>query len=90
MVGSHMIDYYHALGGVKITGTYYRPTVDISDIRDKADLSEVDVRYQLGVAKVIMSLRPDKIFHLAAQSYPTVSWDKPQETMDIKIGRAHV
>jgi GDP-4-dehydro-6-deoxy-D-mannose reductase len=85
MVGSHMIDYYHALGGVKITGTYYRPTVDISDIRDKADLSEVDVRYQLGVAKVIMSLRPDKIFHLAAQSYPTVSWDKPQETMDINV-----
>ncbi len=29
---------------------------------------------------------PDQIYHLAAQSYPTVSWDKPYETMDINIG----
>jgi len=85
MVGSHMIDRFHAEGGKEVTGTFFRPTVDLEDIKGKAALHEVDVRYQLGVAKIVLELRPDKIFHLAAQSYPTVSWDRPQETSDINI-----
>lgn len=29
-----------------------------------------------------MEHRPEQIYHLAAQSYPTVSWDRPYETLD--------
>ncbi|QEK18909.1 GDP-6-deoxy-D-mannose reductase [[Clostridium] hylemonae DSM 15053] len=29
---------------------------------------------------------PEQIYHLAAQSYPTVSWEKPYETMDVNVG----
>jgi nucleoside-diphosphate-sugar epimerase len=36
--------------------------------------------------RMIETLKPDWIFHLAAQSYPTVSWDRPQETFDINVG----
>lgn len=85
MVGSHMIDRFYREGETGITGTYFRPTIDLSDIKGKAVLQELDVRYQLGVAKTVLNLRPQKIFHLAAQSYPTVSWDRPQETIDINI-----
>ena len=85
MVGSHMIDHYHAEGEVSITGTFFRPTTDITDIAGKATLKEVDVRYLHGIAQVIMEERPDKIFHLGAQSYPTISWERPQETMDINV-----
>lgn len=35
--------------------------------------------------KIIADFKPDQIFHLAAQSYPTVSWVRPQETMDTNI-----
>ena len=35
--------------------------------------------------RIIMDFMPDKIFHLAAQSYPTVSWDRPYETIDTNI-----
>ena len=40
MVGSHMIDHYHAEGEVSITGTFFRPTTDITDIAGKATLKE--------------------------------------------------
>ncbi len=87
MVGSHLIDYYahKGFGPEQIIGTYYKPTTDINEVRDKAILSECDVRYFQGVLKVILQYRPDKIYHLAAQSYPTVSWERPQETMDINV-----
>lgn len=85
MVGSHMIDTYHAQGITDLVGTFYKPTTDMQDIHGKAHLVECDVRYYQRVLDVISSIKPDKIFHLAAQSYPTVSWHRPQETMDTNV-----
>lgn len=45
-----------------------------------------DVRRADQVAALISSFRPDRVFHLAAQSYPTVSLEQPYETMDINAG----
>ena len=45
------------------------------DIRDAARLSQI-----------VSAFRPDRIFHLAAQSYPTVSLTQPRETIDINVG----
>ncbi|MEZ5014757.1 MAG: GDP-mannose 4,6-dehydratase [Chitinophagales bacterium] len=70
-------------GGHHIIGTFYKPTTDLDDIRGKIQLVECDVRYYQRVLDVIDDLKPEKIFHLAAQSYPTVSWHRPQETMDV-------
>ena len=36
--------------------------------------------------EVITAFQPDQIFHLAAQSYPTISLDQPYKTMDINAG----
>jgi nucleoside-diphosphate-sugar epimerase len=80
-----MVDVLHAEGGHQITGTYYKPTTDISDIKGKAHLIECDVRYYQSVVQIIDEHKPEKIFHLAAQSYPTVSWLRPQETMDVNV-----
>ena len=85
MVGSHMIDRFHDEGGHTLVGTYYKPTTDLSDIAGKATLIECDVRYYKRVLEIVESVRPEKIFHLAAQSYPTVSWGRPQETMDVNV-----
>lgn len=85
MVGSHMIERFYAEGGHTITGTFYKPTTDLNDVREKARLVECDVRYFHRVLELINEYRPDKIFHLAAQSYPTVSWQRPQETMDVNV-----
>ena len=32
-----------------------------------------------------MKYQPEQIYHLAAQSYPTVSWDRPYETIDTNV-----
>jgi GDP-4-dehydro-6-deoxy-D-mannose reductase len=45
-----------------------------------------DVRDAARVAETIASFRPERIFHLAAQSYPTVSMLHPLETMQINAG----
>ena len=37
------------------------------------------------VFRLIEDRRPATIFHLAAQSLPTVSWEKPQETMETNV-----
>jgi GDP-4-dehydro-6-deoxy-D-mannose reductase len=48
---------------------------EICDVRDDRRLPELLTRF-----------RPERIFHLAAQSYPTVSLVKPRETMDANVG----
>jgi GDP-4-dehydro-6-deoxy-D-mannose reductase len=45
---------------------------ELCDVRDEANLS-----------RLISTFRPDRIFHLAAQSFPTVSLIHPRETMEI-------
>ncbi len=45
------------------------------DIRDATRLSHLIARFQ-----------PDRVFHLAAQSYPTVSLEQPRETIDVNVG----
>ncbi len=84
MVGSHMVEYFHNQH-IPIIGTYYKPTTDLSDIYGLAKLYQCDVRYFLNIYNIINKFLPTEIYHLAAQSYPTVSWDKPQETLDINI-----
>jgi len=45
-----------------------------------------DVRNYADFSALISRFRPERIFHLAAQSYPTVSLQKPRETVDINVG----
>lgn len=82
MVGSHMLDALFEQN-VDVVGTYYKPTTDLDEVREKAKLIECDVRYFSSVFDVLEVYQPNTIYHLAAQSYPTVSWDRPQETMEV-------
>ena len=81
MVGSHMVELLHSQGQ-DVVGTYYKPTTDITELDSAIRMIECDVRYAPSVEKIIVEHRPEQIYHLAAQSYPTVSWDRPYETID--------
>lgn len=84
MVGSHMIEIlYHE--GHEVVGTYYKPTTDISEIDSNIKMVECDVRYSQAVSQIIRNFKPEYIYHLAAQSYPTVSWTHPLATVDTNI-----
>lgn len=84
MVGSHMVELLHSQGK-NVIGTYYKPTTDISELPPEIKMMECDVRYSENVEKIIFEYLPEQIYHLAAQSYPTVSWDKPYETIETNI-----
>lgn len=53
----------------------YTGEFEICDVRDANRLSSL-----------VTAFKPDQIFHLAAQSYPTVSLERPYETMDVNAG----
>lgn len=84
MLGSHMVELFHSQGK-NVIGTYYKPTTDISDLSSDIKMIECDVRYPSHVEKIIMEYKPIQIYHLAAQSYPTVSWERPYETIETNI-----
>jgi GDP-4-dehydro-6-deoxy-D-mannose reductase len=62
------------------------------DIREQEDecpgvvFDRCDVRNATRLSELLKVFRPDCIFHLAAQSYPTVSLSHPLETMDTNAG----
>jgi nucleoside-diphosphate-sugar epimerase len=63
--------------------------IDICEPQDRwvnASFEHCDVREYGHFSKLISRFRPDRVFHLAAQSYPTVSLKKPRETVDINVG----
>lgn len=84
MVGSHMVELLYSQGK-DVLGTYYKPTTDIKELDPNIKMLECDVRYYQAVLRIISEFMPDQIYHLAAQSYPTVSWEHPQATIDTNI-----
>ena len=91
MVGSHLVDHYFSQGQ-SVTATYFtHPTIRLAEVQDKANYIPCDIRDKQRVADIIHQYRPQLIYHLAAQSYPTVSWEKPDETIDTNVnGTIHV
>jgi GDP-4-dehydro-6-deoxy-D-mannose reductase len=51
-----------------------------------AAFESCDVRHAARLLEIITAFQPDRVFHLAAQSYPTVSLERPYETFDINAG----
>jgi len=81
-MGSHLMDYLGARN-VDVVGTIHTPTVDLS--RSTHELIECDIRDSLKVKEVIDMVKPHQIYHLAAQSFPTVSWKRPVYTVQTNV-----
>ncbi len=86
-VGSHLADYLLEKGDIEIYGIerWRSNTENIEHIKDRIKLIECDIRDSSSVDKVIKQVKPDKIFHLAAQSFVLSSWHAPAETLSTNI-----
>ncbi len=87
-VGSHLADYILANHpDVEIYGMVrWRSRMDnIRHILDKVKLVEADLKDYISIRNILKEIRPDYIFHLAAQSFVPTSWKLPQETLQINI-----
>lgn len=69
----------------EVLATDYNPTTNINGINKKARVEECDMRNKEKVFYYMRMFNPQKIFHLAAQSYPTVSWEDPWYTIETNI-----
>jgi len=84
--GSHLADYI--LGNhpdVRIFGFIrWRSRMNnIMHIKDKVELFEADLKDGVSLKKALAEIKPDRIFHLAAQSFVPTSWKCPAETFAI-------
>ena len=87
--GSHLIDYLlEEQKDVQIFGMvrWRSKTDNIEHILEGGiELSECDIRDAYSVRKVVEDIKPDRIFHLAAQSFVPTSWRAPAETLTTNI-----
>lgn len=58
---------------------------NIEHILDCVSLIEGDVRDQSSLTEAIETIRPDCIFHLAAQSFVPASWNAPAESISTNV-----
>lgn len=84
MVGSHMAEIL-CNAGHNVIGIWHKNKKNVEQITLPVRFVQCDLRYGYGFDDLIMENLPEQIYHLAAQSYPTVSWVSPAETMDVNI-----
>ncbi|MCL5291364.1 MAG: GDP-mannose 4,6-dehydratase [Actinobacteria bacterium] len=87
MAGSHLADYLLTLGDVEVHGALrWRSRPDnIEHLTGKIELHDCDLRDYHNVLQVMDKIKPDFIFHLAAQSFVPTSWVSPAATMKDNI-----
>jgi GDP-4-dehydro-6-deoxy-D-mannose reductase len=86
-VGSHLADYLVARGDCELFGTYrWRSRMDnVGHLGSRITLVECDLKDGGAVRRMLAGVHPDRVFHLAAQSYVPTSWMSPGETITANV-----
>lgn len=81
-VGSYLIDHIqkNCIWSIVVTKLPYETIVE-KDI----DIYDLDIMNKESVTSLLYQIRPDYIFHLAAQSSVALSWKNPILTVDVNI-----
>lgn len=92
--GSHLVDYLlEAHPECEITGIvrWRSRTENIEHIRGRFREMECDLRDASSVRNVVETVLPDRIFHLAAQSFVPTSFTAPMESLETNVlGQLHL
>lgn len=85
--GSHLAEYAIRQPDVEVYGTCRtRSRLDnIQHLLPDIRLVECDLRDPFAVQNLINEVQPDRIFHLAAQSFVPASWAAPEETITTNV-----
>jgi len=87
-VGSHLAEYILNLREKhKIYGLcrWRSPRDNLANIYDKVSLIEADLSDLSSLIRLLKDIRPDVIFHLAAQSYVLTSFNSPLQTLSLNV-----
>lgn len=81
-VGRYLIEHLHNDCGYEVIATKLSAEhVETS----AAKVCDLDIMDKEAIVTLLFEIRPDYIFHLAAQSSVSVAWNNPQLTIDINI-----
>jgi GDP-4-dehydro-6-deoxy-D-mannose reductase len=86
--GSHLADYLlENQPEVEVAGIYrWRSRMEnVASFADRVQMVETDLRDYSSVHSALEQVKPDLIFHLAAQSFVLASWSAPAATLDTNI-----
>ncbi len=86
--GSHLAEYIladHPDTEVYGIMRWRSRTENIQAIEERIELIECDLRDATSVKTLLGRVRPDKVFHLAAQSYVPASWNAPAESLTTNV-----
>lgn len=83
-MGPHLGEYL-ASKGHEVLSTYYSDDEKYKKINPKIRFEKCDVRDKTRVYSILSEFKPEKIFHLAAQSLPTLSWKEPEYTIETNL-----
>lgn len=93
MVGSHLADFLLENTNWDIYGAcrWRSPLDNVSHLlerinrKDRVFFEYADLNDEISLLTLIRKVKPDYIFHLAAQSYPLTSFDAPIDTLNTNI-----
>ncbi len=93
MVGSHLADYLLEQTDWDIYGMcrWRSPLDNVEHLLDRVNKKDrlffesADLNDMGSMLHIIQRIKPDYIFHLAAQSYPKTSFDSPADTLNTNI-----
>lgn len=82
-VGSHLTEFLLAQSGIQVFGIerWRSKTDHIEHLKHRIEMYGCDIQDASSVRQVIDTVKPDRIFHLAAQSSVPMSWNAPSETL---------
>lgn len=81
-LAEHLISKGHQISGIALPGTY---PVNLEHIRDQVELHEGDLLNRNGIKTIIERVEPDRVYHLAALSSVSASWDDPARTFELNL-----
>ncbi len=86
-VGSFLADYLLTLPdlGLHAFKRWRSDTRPITQLYGRVTFHEGDIEDPYAVAAAVRAAAPDRIYHLAAQSYPSASWEAPVTTLRTNV-----
>jgi len=89
-IGSHLVKFLSGKGW-KVIGSYLNEGSTALSKLANVRFAQCDLRDGQRVSQVLAEYQPTHIFHLGAQSLPTLSWENPLETFESNImGSLHL
>jgi len=89
-IGSHLADFLLEKGW-DVSVSVYADIKNIRHLEGRINILTCDIRDKDRVDEIIKEIKPDYVFHLAAQSLVVPSWQNTKETLDTDIlGTYHV